>query len=36
METGLIKEAQKLKPRDLDVIMFVCGELADLLVKHNY
>lgn len=36
METSLIKEIQRVKACDLDVIMFVCGELCDLLVKHNY
>lgn len=36
METSLVKEIQKVKPCDLDVILFVCGELSDLLVKHNY
>lgn len=36
METSLAKETQGVKPCDLDVIVFVCGELSDLLVKHNY
>lgn len=36
MATSLIKETQKVKPCDLDVVMFVCGERSDLLVKHNY
>lgn len=36
METSLLKEIQRVEPCDLDVTVFVCGELSDLLVKHNY